>query len=172
VRPLALLLVLLAPAACSHRSQPAPPAATPAATPAWSDQPVVREHPGGSTVLRAVRTTASDGGSVLEFEFDARLPSYRVAYADSVQQCGSGESVALPGGARLVIAFRNAAAHDDAGQATIAERDRTPGLPGLLALRIFCDFEGDVSWAAALPRRAPFAVSELLSPPRLVVRLR
>jgi len=170
VRSLALLLVLLQAAACSHRSQPAPPAA--AAPPAASsDQPVTREHPGGSTRLMAVRTSTADGATRMEFEFDARVPSYRVAYTDSVRACGSGEDVALPGNARLVVAFRNAAAHDDAGHATVADRDRSPGLPGLLALRLFCDFEGDVSWAAALPRRAPFAVSELSSPPRLLVRL-
>lgn len=171
MRSLALLLVLLEAAACGHRSRPAPPVAAPATGPAWSDQPVAGEHPGGSTRLVAVRTSAAVGATRMEFEFDARVPSYRVAYTDSVRACGSGEDVALPGNARLVVAFRNAAAHDDAGHATVADRDRSPGLPGLLALRLFCDFEGDVSWAAALPRRAPFAVSELSSPPRLLVRL-
>jgi hypothetical protein len=171
VRSLALLLVLLAPAACGHRSRPAPAPAAPAPAPAWSDQPVAREHPGGSTLLRAVRTSEADGATRLVFEFEGRVPSYRVGYATAVQECGSGENVALPGSARLVVAFRNAAAHDDAGHATVADRDRRPGLPGLLALRLFCDFEGDVSWAAALPRRSPFAVSELSSPPRLLVRL-
>lgn len=154
----------------AKQEPPIPKAPANRAGSAGTLEPVAREHAGGTTILRAVRVSPG-AAPTLAFEFDARVPSYSVRYLDAPpQECGSGDEVRLPGGARLVVAFRNAAAHDDAGHATVADRDRTFTGGDLLALRLFCDFEGDVSWAAALRRKAPFRVTELDSPPRLVVR--
>lgn len=139
---------------------------------AWSDRPVTRDHPGGSATLRAVTTSRGPAGTRLVFEFQERVPDYKVAYASApVQECGSGDDVPLPGTARLIVAFRHAAAHDDDGRVTVAERDRSAVAPDVLRLRLFCDFEGDVSWALALPRKTGFRVTEVSAPPRLVLDL-
>jgi len=161
---------------------PAPaPAAAPTATPAapapadrqaggWTTAAVERTRVGAPALLRAVRTSSLAGFDRVAFDFDVRLPGYRVELAHPpVSACGTGDPVELPGAAVLVVAFRGAAAHDDLGNATVADRDRRPGLPALAALKLFCDFEGDVSWALALPRPTRFRVSESAAPPRLTV---
>ncbi len=160
--------------ALAPRPEAAPPASAAAestqAGAGWTSTPGQRVRPGSPARLTAVRTSGLPGFDRVEFEFDGRVPGYRVALATGpVQACGSGEPVTLPGSAVLVVGFRGAAAHDDAGHATVAERDRRPGLPGLVALHLFCDFEGDVSWALALPRAMRFRVAEAVAPPRLTV---
>ncbi len=158
---------------------PAPPkTATPASagpaapSSAWTSAPVVRAASGPTALLTAVTAAPQAGFDRVAFDFAGPLPGYRVELASRpVVACGSGDPVELPGTAVLVVAFHGAAAHDDHGQVTVADRDRRPGLPGLVALKLFCDFEGDVSWALALPRATRFRVGAAAAPARLTVDL-
>ena len=157
-------------AAPAPRRPPEPPARTARQGGGWTTVAVERTRVGAPALLRAVRTSSLAGFDRVAFDFDVRLPGYRVELAHPpVSACGTGDPVELPGAAVLVVAFRGAAAHDDLGNATVADRDRRPGLPALAALKLFCDFEGDVSWALALPRPTRFRVSESAAPPRLTV---
>ncbi|RKH86738.1 hypothetical protein D7Y21_20120 [Corallococcus sp. AB045] len=121
--------------------------------------------------LRSVRTGTHADYDRTVFEFDGpRLPGYQLGYVKTpVQQCGSGDDVTLPGEAALEVRFTLARAHDDQGQATVAQRTLKPALPSLLQLERVCDFEGEVTWVLGTARRAPFRVLELTNPTRLVL---
>jgi hypothetical protein len=139
---------------------------------AWTTATV--EKPRGeppSITLRSVRTGTHADYDRTVFEFDGpRLPGYQLGYVKTpVQQCGSGDDVTLPGQAALEVRFTLARAHDDQGQATVAQRSLKPALPSLLALERVCDFEGEVTWVLGTARRAPFRVLELKDPTRLVL---
>ncbi len=150
---------------------PVPPVST-AQAGQWTRAPIARAHAGAPAILTGVSVTAEAGFDRVAFDFQPRLPGYSIELARGpVQACGSGDPVELPGTAVLVVAFRGAAAHDQAGRVTVTDRDRRPDLPALVALKLFCDFEGDVSWALALPRAARFRVSESAAPARLTVEI-
>ncbi|WP_043320920.1 AMIN-like domain-containing (lipo)protein [Corallococcus coralloides] len=124
-----------------------------------------------SITLRSVRTGTHADYDRTVFEFDGpRLPGYQLGYVKTpVQQCGSGDDVKTPGEAALEVRFTLARAHDDQGQATVAQRSLKPALPSLLGLERVCDFEGEVTWVLGTARRAPFRVLELTNPTRLVL---
>lgn len=144
-------------------------------TGAWS-MPPLRRQPQGSgrstAVLRSVRTGRHEGYDRIVFEFSEHLPEYTLRYVQDPAACGSGEAVDAGGAAALEVDLRPAAAHDDQGNATIAERTLRPGLPALRTARITCDFEAIVTWVLGVDRRAPVRTLELASPPRLVVDVR
>ncbi|RKH67743.1 hypothetical protein D7X96_18810 [Corallococcus interemptor] len=124
-----------------------------------------------SITLRSVRTGTHADYDRTVFEFEGpRLPGYQLGYVKApVQQCGSGDDVKMPGEAVLEVRFTLARAHDDQGQATVAQRSLKPALPSVLALERVCDFEGEVTWVLGTARRAPFRVLELSNPTRLVL---
>ncbi|NOK17526.1 AMIN-like domain-containing (lipo)protein [Corallococcus carmarthensis] len=139
---------------------------------AWTTAAV--EKPRGeppAITLRSVRTGTHADYDRTVFEFDGpRLPGYHLGYVKTpVQQCGSGDDVKTPGEAALEVRFTLARAHDDQGQATVAQRTLKPALPSVLALERLCDFEGEVTWVLGTTRRAPFRVLELTNPTRLVL---
>lgn len=138
----------------------------------WSDPPIRRVPEGsqrGVAMLRSVRSGRHEGYDRIVFEFEDHLPEYTIRYMQDPTACGSGHRVDAEAAAALEVDLRPAAAHDDQGQPTIAERVRSPGLPALRTARITCDFEAIVTWVLGLDRRAPVRTLELGSPPRLVV---
>ncbi len=138
----------------------------------WSDPPIRRVPEGsqrGVALLRSVRSGRHEGYDRIVFEFEDHLPEYTIRYMQDPTACGSGHRVDAEAAAALEVDLRPAAAHDDQGQPTIAERVRSPGLPALRTARITCDFEAIVTWVLGLDRRAPVRTLELGSPPRLVV---
>ena len=130
--------------------------------------------PGGAVAtLAAVRTASHDGYERIVLEFKDSIPSYRIEYLDPpVQQCGSGEVVAMPGEAWLSIRLEPANAHTEEGQPTVADRNRTLSYDNLKALRLICDFEAQVEWVAATAATQPYRTLELRAPARLVVDIR
>jgi hypothetical protein len=136
------------------------------------------------SVLGAVRAARHDGYDRVVFELEGGLPGYRVEYVDGpVRRCGSGEPVEVAGDVRLRVRLEPAAAHDDAGRATVSERDRQRKLSlGVLReLVLVCDFEGQVEWvlgiaapgpSAGTPSHPRYRVLELDGPPRIVVDIR
>ncbi len=124
-------------------------------------------------VLQSVRAARHGGFERVVFEVAGdTLPGYRIAYAEPpVVACGSGRTVSVAGKAVLLVRLQPAQAHDDAGHATIQERDRKPGFAVLKEMALICDFEGQVQWALGLDRRVPFRILKLDQPARLVLDL-
>jgi hypothetical protein len=193
-----IAIVLLVSAGC-QRDEPqprAPAAASPPPSPAPLAQDTgfagttaplsrVRARPPGAPyeVLRRVETAAAAAATsgagydrvVFEFTGDS-VPGYSIQYrAGPVQSCGSGDPVPVAGTQRLVVRFEPARAHDEQGNAAPAaliERQLAPRLPTVKEMKLVCDFEGQVEWVLGLAGRAPYRVSELVGPARLVLDVR
>lgn len=129
------------------------------------------QHSGVNTTLRGLRTAANAGFDRLVLDFgDAPLPGWRVEYVDQpLHQCGSGDEIRLGTDAALLIRLQYTRAHDDAGRATIRQRDVPLSMPVMRRMVIICDFEAvvEVAVGAASPR--PFRVTELRNPSRLAI---
>jgi hypothetical protein len=178
-----IAIVLLVSAGCQRDAPRAPAAAPPSAPPAQdtgfagTTAPVsrVRARPPGAPygVLRRVETAApgETGYDRVVFEFTGdSVPGYSIQYTTRpVQSCGSGDPVSVAGTQRLVVRFEPARAHDEQG--SIA-RQLSPQLPALKEMKVVCDFEGQVEWVLGLAGRAPYRVSELAGPARLVLDVR
>jgi hypothetical protein len=166
----ATLLLLLVIVGCS----PATPVRT---EPSKSSFPgtletVEVERPGSApAILREIRVASQEGFDRVVFELaGSALPGYRVEYvAPPAVQCGSGEPVEVAGAALLQVRLSPAQAHTEAGEATLRERERHPGLAIVQEMESVCDFEADVTWVLGLAARNRFRVQELSGPPRLVI---
>jgi hypothetical protein len=128
----------------------------------------------GVAVLRAVREASHAEFDRVVFEFDGGgVPHAHIEYVDRpVTQCGSGETVPVAGDAWLEVRFDPAQAHDDAGRATVASRNRHPGFPVVEQIVLTCDFEGHVTWVLGVSTPHRFLVRELSDPARLVIDIR
>jgi len=124
--------------------------------------------------LVGVRTGRYPGFDRVVFEFEGDgLPGYRIERSrEAPRQCGSGEVVRVAGEAWLQVRFSPAQAHDEEGRPTVTARSQVSGLPALRALRLTCDFEGEVTWVLGLAAPEPFRVFELAAPSRVVVDVR
>jgi hypothetical protein len=134
-----------------------------------------RARPGAPPViLRAVQAASHPGYDRVVFEFAGdSVPGYHVEYASKpVRQCGSGNPVSIAGAGRLVVRFQPAQAHDDRGNPTLVERDRTPALAGVKQMKLVCDFEGQVEWVIGVAAAGPYRVLEIAGPGRLVLDVR
>ena len=78
-------------------------------------------------VLRGVAVASAPGYDRVVFEFtDDSVPGYHVEYTTQpVRRCGSGDAVTVAGAGKLVVRFEPAQAHDERGNPTVAERERT-----------------------------------------------
>lgn len=160
-------------------AKPAPPAgaARQEQTPAPAAQSggwtagVTQVRRGSGATLRAVRTARNAGWDRVVFEFDgADVPGYHVEYVDRpVRKCGSGDEAQVAGQGWLEVRITPARAHDEAGQVTVAQRERKLSLPVLRELELTCDFEADVTWVLGVASPNRYRVSELSGPARLVV---
>jgi len=122
-------------------------------------------------VLREVRAARNEGYDRLVIEFTGDgVPGYKVEYLKGqATKCGSGDTVLIAGQALLRVRLQPAQAHDEAGKATIKERERKLHLPTMQEMELTCDFEGQVEWVLGLGKQVNYRVLELTSPPRLVV---
>jgi hypothetical protein len=97
-------------------------------------------------------------------------PTWKVRYVNPpIQQCGSGNNIAMIGNAFLQISMDTAQAHTDAGQPTITDRDRHLNCRNLKQLVLTCDFEAKVGFVLGLDSKKPYRVVELQNPTRLVI---
>ncbi len=134
-----------------------------------------RARPGSPIAqLRSVRVTADSGYDRVVFEFaDSVVPGYLIEYPEGpIRQCGSGDEVSLIGPGRMVVRLEPAQAHDDSGNSTIGNRDWAPRLPVVQAMKVVCDFEGQVEWAIGLAARRPYRVTELAPSAHIIVDVR
>lgn len=133
------------------------------------------EVPGSGRPVRleALETGRHPHFDRLVFRFRDGLPGYHLEYIDRpVRDCGSGEVVPLPGDGWLEIRMSPAQAHTDEGRPTAAPRQQAADLPVVLELRRTCDFEGIVTYVAALRSPNRYRVVTLEDPPRVVVDIR
>jgi hypothetical protein len=124
-----------------------------------------------AALLRSVTAAAAVGYDRVVFELASdTLPGYRVQYAAGpVRSCGSGDVVSVAGTARLVVHLEPARAHDDQGNPLPRERDLMLGLASVQQAKLVCDFEGQVEWVLGVATTAPYRVTELMGPARLLV---
>lgn len=133
-----------------------------------------KTYNGGPVLLREIRTAEQDGFDRVVFEFDGpEIPNYQVEYVDKpVHQCGSGDVVQVAGDGWLEIRFNPANAHTEAGQPTIAYRERSLSLPILKELEITCDFEAEVAMVLGVSSPNRYRVLNLSDPTRVVIDIK
>lgn len=161
-----------APAGSADEQQSDPRAVTGAGWTAGDtriDRPIT-----GAALVREMRTARHPDFDriVLDFGADA-VPPYRISYIDRpVRQCGSGDTVPFAGDAWLSIVVEPANAHTEQGAPTVVPRERAPGLPSLLEVKVICDFEAVVEIVAGVRSPEQYRAFVLGSPNRLVVDIR
>ena len=123
------------------------------------------------TTLKEVRTATHPEFERIVFVFGTDpLPGYKVEYIDKpIRQCGSGDVVELPGDAWISIRMEPSQAHTEAGAPTIADRSRNLSYTNLKALKMICDFEGQVEWVAAVAAPNRYRTLELTNASRLII---
>jgi hypothetical protein len=123
-------------------------------------------------VLTDIRTGTHPDYERFTVELDAAegLPAYHVEYVDRpLHECGSGNQIFPVGDAWLELRLEPAAAHTEAGEATLGAREIAVDAPLLRRIYRTCDFEAVVVHVLALSAPNPFRVLTLSSPSRIVV---
>jgi hypothetical protein len=144
---------------------------------AGTDPVVVAPTNTDTALLSDVRAARHEGYDRVVFEFQNELPGYDVRYVDPpVQQDGSGEEVAVDGGAIVRVRMENALDADLSKPSAPRTYDGpsrfSPGTPEVAELVRVGGFEGVLTWAVGLRDRVDFRVMTLQSPPRLVIDFR
>lgn len=111
------------------------------------------------------------------WEFDGPVPSYRVEYvAGPVAEAGSGNPIELDGGAVIQVIFSLASGVDLSGSQPVQIYEgpqriagSSAGATSVTEIAQTGDFEATLSWAVGLSSAAPFTVSELTDPSRVVI---
>ena len=125
---------------------------------------------GQPAMLHAVRAARAEGYNRVVFEFRDRVPGYHLEYIDKpVVDCGAGDVKPIEGDAWLEARFYPAAAHTEAGEPTVVERELRPALRIVREIERTCDFEAVVTWVIGTASPNRYRAFELGSPPRLVV---
>jgi hypothetical protein len=128
----------------------------------------------GASILRGMRVGRNAGFDRLVLDFGTGpVPAYQVEYVDSpVEACGSGEPVPVAGQGWLKVRLRATQAHDNAGNATVRDRQVVATTPVLREVEIICDFEGEVEVVMGVQSPNPFRVLVVPTPNRLIVDVR
>jgi LysM repeat protein len=119
-----------------------------------------------AALLQGVTIRQTDTLEAIAFDFDGPVPGYKVEYAATATQCGSGQPVALPGAGVIVVRISPAAAHDASGKSTGAPAS-VPGMTEVTQAKQICDSEGVVSYAVGVKAKGAFEVTTVGN--RLVV---
>jgi hypothetical protein len=171
--------------ACGGGSTTSGPGTTSSTASSTSSSTTSTSVPGGSTTpvsvapthptthLVAVRVARQEGADRIVFEFDERLPGYKVAYTPKPLIGTSGKETPLGGTVALVFRMEQASGVDlSNGFRQVYQgpnRLAAAGAQQVLEVAQVEDFEGVLTWAAGLKARAPFRVLALNAPPRLVI---
>jgi hypothetical protein len=134
--------------------------------------------PGEPALLRTVRAAGQQGFDRVVFEFVGDLPGYKVEYVERpVREDGSGKELAVAGAAVLEVRMSPASGAEvsAAGVRTIyTGPDRLRPRNGTIVTEVvrIGDFEGQLTWVVGTSSRAPFKVTTLGSPARVVIDVR
>jgi hypothetical protein len=129
------------------------------------------------SLLTAVEAGRHEGFDRVVWTFDGDVPAYRVAYVERpITEDGSGAPIEVRGDATLQIILTPASGTDLSGEdvRTIYEGpDRIDGSGSgtsvVEEVVLTGDFEATLSWVIGLDRQAPFTVTELADPTRVVI---
>lgn len=129
--------------------------------------------PAGTSRLTEIRAASHPGYDRLVFQFSGKLPSRTfVQWAPKVTQDGSGNTVPAAGNAFLQIGLNGVTGYDSADRPTFGPARRSLGLTNLNQVVHAGEFEGMVSFGAALMARTSYTVSTLTKPSRVVIDVR
>jgi hypothetical protein len=131
----------------------------------------------GIAYLTAVRAGRHATFDRVVWTFDGQAPAYRVGYARRpITEDGSGRTIEVDGDAVLQVIFTPASGTDLSGETPrpiyAGDRRLAGARFGTTMVREIVetgDFEATMGWAVGLERRAPFTVTELSNPTRIVV---
>lgn len=155
-----------------------PPTSSPPTTRAGSTTAtsIAGRGSAGTALLSGVRSARQSGFDRVVFEFEAdRVPPTEVRYIPRpVRADGSGDEVTVAGSFVLGVRMFPASGADLAGPAfrltyTGPNRLSPSGTTIVTELVRTGDFEAVLNWAVGTRSRAPFVVSTLTSPARLVI---
>jgi hypothetical protein len=124
--------------------------------------------------LTAVRAARQDSVDRVVLEFADRVPGYSISYKQKPIMNTEGNPVALAGSTALVVHMQAASGFNQAsGQSTYTgpKELKPAGTRAVQDVAQVEDFEAVLSWAVGLNAEAPFRVSTLASPPRLVIEV-
>ncbi len=126
---------------------------------------------GGAPKITNIRYATHPRFDRVVIDVSGRLPGYRTGYTRTHTYDGSGEAVPIRGG--LWISFSPAYAHRADGTSTyVGPRIARPRFRTLKALAFTGDFEGHVSFAFGLADHAPYRITRLHDPQRIVIDFR
>lgn len=128
-------------------------------------------------LLTAVETGRHEGFDRIVWTFDGATPAYRVTYVDRpITEDGSGTPIDVRGDAMLQIILTPASGTDLSGEEVRKIYEGPERIDGSASgtsvveeVVLTGDFEATLSWVIGLDRRAPFTVTELSDPTRIVI---
>jgi hypothetical protein len=122
-------------------------------------------------LMQRAETACCNGFDRIVLTFEGfHHPTWKGRYVQSpIQQCASGNNIAVAGNAFLQISMDTAQAHTDAGQPTITDHDRHLDCRNVKQLVLTCDFEAKVGFVIGLNAKKPYRIVELQNPTRLVI---
>jgi hypothetical protein len=129
---------------------------------------------GEVALLTGVRAASHDGYDRVVFEFRNGVPGYDVGYSERpVRADGSGEPVAVAGGAVLLVRMEPALDADltkESAPRTYTGPTRVrPDTTAVAELVRTGGFESVLTWAVGVDGKRPFRVTRLESPARIVI---
>jgi hypothetical protein len=136
--------------------------------PPFSTAPKSAGGSGGQAEL--YRLTAACHATFDRLVIRARFgtPGYDVRYVARIVHDPSGNTVSLPGAAKIHVVMRPARGHTSGG-APLLPSVVTPHCPNLLQVKSAGDFEGVVSLGLGIRHKTGFRVFRLTGPRRLVI---
>ncbi|MEU7896827.1 hypothetical protein AB0B45_28695 [Nonomuraea sp. NPDC049152] len=166
VAPSAAPSASTAPAGGAPSSTAAPGAAVPTST----KDVEVEGDPGEAVLVKTVRFADHGPFDRVVIDLGGDVSNYSVRWVDELVQDGSGEPIEVKGGAYLQVTLKPANAHSDDGAPTWTGGPIFQAALGNVQNVVKTgDFEGVVGVGLVLDHRAPFSVSELTGPDRLVI---
>ena len=136
------------------------------AAPSGSTTPVSTSVSHPAAHLATVRVARQEGFDRVVFEFRDQTPGYRVEYATGPVMNTEGREVAVAGPAKLVVHMEQATG---AASYTGPARVGAQGTTQVQELARVEDFEAVLRWVVGVRSQAPFRVTTLTAPPRLVI---
>ena len=127
-----------------------------------------------TALLTGVRAAPHRGYDRIVFEFENGVPGYDVRYvAPPILADGSGDEIAVAGGAALVVRMEPALDADltqESAPRTYTGPTRiSPSTSAVAELVRTGGFEAVLTWAVGVDEKRPFRVSRLESPARIVI---
>jgi hypothetical protein len=127
-----------------------------------------------TALLTGVRAASHPGYDRVVFEFENGIPGYDVGYVEPpILADGSGDEVAVVGGAVLVVRMEPALDADltqESAPPTYTGPTRfSPSTSTVVELVRTGGFEAVLTWAVGVDEKRPFRVTRLQNPARIVI---